>query len=176
MRRAALLLLALAACDDESLPARVAAAQIHGITAAAADCYVEDTHQFFPPGGQGTYIYTFGYRLKTQRLVDGSAFFYISARSNPSGSPVPDPDMRFCERGSDCAAGVLVTDTDSVTSFHTGGSNPTQITAAFQDGLVSVTVANPDFAAFNAPTTIEWVSESIETVCTGFNLEAFGVE
>ncbi len=59
MRRALILAALLAGCDDESLPAKVANAQLHGIVAAQARCACELTP------GNSVFI-------SANKLIDGS--------------------------------------------------------------------------------------------------------
>lgn len=84
MKRTALLLALFAAgCDDESLPAKVANAQLHGIVAAQADCYCTLS---------GPSAYTFSARY--QKLMDGSCF------AMAPGSGGPTLGAEHCESGS----------------------------------------------------------------------------
>lgn len=69
MRRLALLVgLLLAGCDDESLPAKVAGAQLHGIVEAQIACSCQLSNESDPPDTRNLSGY------KAQKLVDGACF------------------------------------------------------------------------------------------------------
>jgi hypothetical protein len=82
MKRAALLLALFAAgCDDESLPAKVANAQLHGIVAAQIVC--GPTCEFV--NAVNPTSTTSGMNYRANRLIDGSCL--LSASWSSDGSP-----------------------------------------------------------------------------------------
>ncbi len=132
-RLAILAALLLAGCDDESLPARVAAAQIHGFVEAQIDGDGELTRTTAPFNVVGIN----GYRA--QRLIDGSCFTGGLVGSSPV----------LVERSAAGASACLN-----------------------EQGSASVGVSGGTITYINGET----YTGSVETECTGFNLEAFGVE
>jgi hypothetical protein len=134
MKRLLLVAALLAGCDDESLPARVAAAQIHGVEAAGATCDCNLTNVASP-------FDTVPIESKYSLLIDGSAFIHYSSHGSSN--------LAFCARGEACAS-TLQSGGDFVESGKLVFVNPSP--------------PNPRY------------EEDFETCCTGFNLEAFGVE
>lgn len=137
MRRAILLLLALG-CDDESLPAKVANAQLHGIVAAQIDCPGATLTRTTSP------FDTTGIAFKAQKLLDGSCFT-ISTMALLTLIPRSDPDAETCAASYIPANGIT----------------------SAEGGKLVLEQTNPSVARFEG---------DIDSNCTGFNLEAFGVE
>jgi hypothetical protein len=133
MMRALLLLAALAAlpgCDDESIPGRVATAQLHGIVDAHVECF-------------GSFSSASNVRYRASKMLDGSCLATV-ARSGTD-----DSGTQFSPRGESGADVCVVTDTADMEFTAEGGE------FRIQTGLGSPL--------------------AIESACTGFNLEAFGV-
>jgi hypothetical protein len=108
MKRAILLVALLAGCDDESLPARVAAAQIHGIVEAQADCECELTNTV---SSATTTINPY----LAQRLLDGSCF--VTWSSTPRLTARSESGAESCRGVVGAATLDLV---DGVFSFQNG--------------------------------------------------------
>jgi hypothetical protein len=140
MKRALILgaLLALG-CDDESIPARVANAQLHGIVAAQIDCPTSCTFERV----SNPMVTTSGYSYRAQRLLDGSCFV--------SGNVV----AQFTFHGRSEAAAENCVAAYATQSLEAAG------------GLLLLSVGEGPSNQYQA---------DIETCCTGFGLEAFGVE
>lgn len=132
-----LLLLAalLAGCDDESIPARVANAQIHGFVEAQIDCECEvENTVFHNTTTLNPYL--------AQRLVDGACFVTWST------------GLRLLPRsddGAESCRGVA--------------------------GAATLDLVDGQFSFQNGPGAGNlWEGPATTSCCTGFNLEAFGVE
>jgi hypothetical protein len=133
MKRLLILAALLAGCDDESIPAKVAAVQLHGFVEAQIDCDGSLTRTTTPFNTVGFS----GYRA--QKLIDGSCF----TGGHIGSAPV------LIARSAEGAAVCL---------NEQGGAS-----IQVEDGLIIY---------INGET----YTGSVETECTGFNLEAFGVE
>lgn len=133
MKRAILLVALLAGCDDDSLPAKVANAQLHGIVAARVECDCFTV----PESGFNSQHVTY----RASKLVDGSCFVGIDA-------------AQFWGRGEAAA--------DTCDTYPGQGGN-----LFAENGLLQQQSGTPLVVAGTADLT---------SCCTGFNLEAFGVE
>lgn len=138
MKRLAILAaLLLAGCDDESIPARVAAVQINGFVEAQIECSGPATQTTSPFDTIGITDY------RVQKLIDGACL----VTGGPWGG-YPRLIARSESAAETCRSG-------SDTTF-----------AKVESGVASFTTNTPSIT-FEA---------DIESICTGFNLEAFGVE
>lgn len=123
-------LLALA-CDDESLPGKVAAAQLHGMTAAFVDCAVNAN-----TGGPTTVHYSAAQFLDGSCLATFKGFAGTAQALGTQFTPRDVPDSLAC---------------------------PVSVQAGYE------------VSAEDGALTINATDYAIDTHCTGFNLEAFGV-
>jgi hypothetical protein len=148
--RKAILLAALAfGCDDPEVASRAANVLEHGIVNAQITCV--DV-----PVNSGSWM-TF---YRANKLQDGSSF--SRAKFGHGNVEVQD----YCSRDQDCApvAAVGLNSDFSTTSPGCPGAASEAISA--KDGFIEYCLDNVGvFDSFD-----------IETYCTGFNLEAFGVE
>lgn len=145
-----LTLLALLAfgCDDPAVAARAASILEHGAVEASFVCSGTWTH------GNGGGAETLGYRYQASALVDGSAFV-----STVSNFPWQAAMTMFYPRGSVPA---------EFEQYMPLGSPP-GVQFFVVDGSISIQDQG------GAPDDPEVISLE-DADCTGFNLEAFGVE
>lgn len=139
MRHALILMALLAGCDDESLPAKVANAQLHGIVSAQITCPATCVFEKIVD----PMVTSSGYTYKAQRLLDGSCFV--------SGNMLAQSlyHSRSDTEAEHCVAAYATTSLEAV------------------DGLLLL--------HFGTEPQNQWQAD-IETCCTGFGLESFGVE
>jgi hypothetical protein len=139
MKRLLILAALLAGCEDDSLPARVAAAQLHGLVEAQITCPATCVFEKVVD----PMVTTSGYTYKAQRLLDGSCFV--------SGNLLAQSlyHSRSDSEAEHCSAGYATTSIEAV------------------DGLLLLHLG--------AEPQNQWRAD-IEICCTGFGLEAFGVE
>lgn len=143
-----LLLAALlcAGCDDESLPAKVAAAQLHGIVAAQVICNctitTADEESTFTSLQLGPALVS---NFQANKLIDGSCLSGFD-QSTTTGDAMTLKARGTAGAGS-CRFGA----------YHA------------ESGKMYVDEGGP------GSYETAW-SRSLDTCCTGFNLEAFGAE
>lgn len=90
--RAPLLLAALAAlagCDDESIPARVATAQLYGVATAQVTCVSSAAHYSMA-----------GFQYQATRLADGSCFASVTGVAQSPFQPYASAGAQWNIRGS----------------------------------------------------------------------------
>lgn len=140
-------------CDGDEVTAKVMGVLDHGLTEAHASCSV-----VWGPPWSSAYTET----ISVHALVDGSKL-WTSTTSQVSNY------TQFCARGEPCgdAASWSLTKTQNVNNV---------CTFALQDGLFTISCDGGDINSYMSHTPHTFVSEDITEVCTGFNLEAFGVE
>ncbi len=165
MRRALLVWVALigaAGCDDPAVTEKVSSVLEHGALAASAKCTIDVTYTC-----SGRINFSGASVLLVQKFVDGSVLFSSSLDSGSSEDPGVS---RFCGRSEDCA-------NPPTWRRHVNASQSTEVAVyTIQDGLVTVTVDGVVSSVFCGGTPKTFFVDEVEDVCTGFNLEAFGVE
>jgi hypothetical protein len=153
MNRLLLIGLLALGCDDPEVAAKATSILEHGIVDAQASCSVTWS---LPWAGIGLT------QFSVQNLVDGSKFY-----TGPNSTFVPP--TRLCARSEAC--GAAAERTLEVVQNHTN-----VLTYKWSDGLFTIVADGGDVLTYESHTPQTYVSEDITDVCTGFNLEAFGVE
>lgn len=139
MKRLFILAALLAGCDDDTLPAKVANAQLHGFVEAQVFC--GPTCEFVKVSNPS--VTTSGMNYRANRLLDGSCL--VTATTTPG--------LVFLSRS------------DSEAETCRGEYASSWMTA--EAGKIELQLGtNP----------VDHYQADIETCCTGFNLESFGVE
>lgn len=166
-----LALLVTAGCDDPAVSDAVGSALVNGGVTAEADC-VADT-----AGSYGSWAPGLShYRVRVQKLIDGGLTF---AASESKSAPVDQPRFwAICKRGTDCAGGEFLFANMTTLTGENDEFGQGAIAARFfiADGVFTLQYENASFSNLSQPNPLEAFSEGIDTACTGFNLEAFGVE
>lgn len=141
-------------CDDPAVQDRAENVLEHGVVTAALRC--EFSFTFDWSGSQPGPV-----ALDVFKLQDGSAMFQYGQRKN--GQSSNRTVTEFCPRSEACAQDVKFT----LHAEENGSDNP--VVFQFAGGDVVAIESGPEVSP--SPQTI--ISNTIDTYCTGFNLEAF---